>query len=56
MSADESGSGRPARGGSRKTVPVWVVACLGFTLGFLIGGWLGGVIGLGFVLVASRLL
>jgi hypothetical protein len=56
MTADENGSGRPRRLGGGKTVPVWVVALLGGTLGFLIGDWVGGVLGLGFVLVASRLL
>ncbi len=56
MSDDENKTNRPGRPGGGKTVPVWVVACLGCALGFLIGGWVGGALGLGFVLVASRLL
>lgn len=56
MTSDGEGPTRPNRDRGGKTVPVWVVACLGFALGFLIGGWLGGVIGLVFVIVASRLL
>lgn len=39
----------------RRTVPVPIVAVLGFGLGFMISGWFGGIMGLALVLVASRL-
>jgi hypothetical protein len=52
MTNDAESGGRKGR----RTVPVWLVAVVGFGMGYAISGWLGGVIGLGFVILVSRFL